>query len=281
MGDAEMLLLVDDEQPDVGKLDALGQQRVGADDDVDAAARQPGLDLLGLGGGYQARELLDPHRIVGEALLEGFVVLATQQRGRHHHGDLLARHHGDEGGAQGDLGLAETDVAADQPVGRRALAQVLHRVADGAVLILGLGEREARAELVEQPFRRRIARRRAKLTGGGDVDQLVGHVAHPLFQPRLAGLPGGAAQLVELHPALVRAVAAQDLDVLHRDEQLVVAVIEQPQAIMRRAADLDGDQAVVAADAVIGMDDQIAGLQRRSVRDDVFRPDFRLAGRAG
>ena len=37
VGDAEMLLLVDDQQSEVGELDALGEQGVGADDDVDAA----------------------------------------------------------------------------------------------------------------------------------------------------------------------------------------------------------------------------------------------------
>ncbi len=35
--DAEMLLLVDDQQPEMGEADILGQQRVGADDDVDPA----------------------------------------------------------------------------------------------------------------------------------------------------------------------------------------------------------------------------------------------------
>ena len=38
--DAEMLLLVDDQQAEIGELDALAEQRVGADDDVDVAARR-------------------------------------------------------------------------------------------------------------------------------------------------------------------------------------------------------------------------------------------------
>ena len=33
--DAEMLLLVDDEQAEIGELDVLAEQRMGADDDVD------------------------------------------------------------------------------------------------------------------------------------------------------------------------------------------------------------------------------------------------------
>ena len=46
VGDAEMLLLVDDDQAEVGELDALGQQRMGADDDVDGAVLQAALRTL-------------------------------------------------------------------------------------------------------------------------------------------------------------------------------------------------------------------------------------------
>ena len=46
MRDAEMLLLVDDDQAEVLELDALAEERVGADDDVDRAV---GEALLGLG----------------------------------------------------------------------------------------------------------------------------------------------------------------------------------------------------------------------------------------
>ena len=34
---AEMLLLIDDQKAEIGELDTLGEQRVGADDDVDVA----------------------------------------------------------------------------------------------------------------------------------------------------------------------------------------------------------------------------------------------------
>ena len=59
---------------------------------------------------------------------------------------------------------------------------------------------------------------------------------------RLALLPARAAEPVELRRAFVRAVARQKFDVLDRQEQLA-AVILQLQAIMRRAGDVDGLQA--------------------------------------
>ena len=39
--DAEMLLLVDDEQAEIPELDRLAEQRMGADDDVDLAVGEP------------------------------------------------------------------------------------------------------------------------------------------------------------------------------------------------------------------------------------------------
>ena len=64
-------------------------------------------------------------------------MLPRQQRGRHHHRDLLAVHRRDESRAQRHLGLAEADVAADQPVHRPAGAEILQHGVDGRQLIVG------------------------------------------------------------------------------------------------------------------------------------------------
>ena len=117
-------------QAEIGELDALAEQRMGADDDVDVAVFDARLDLGELLGGDQARGLRDLHRQAREALGEGLEVLARQQRGRHHHRDLLAGHHGDEGGAQRHLGLAEADIAADQPVHRPAGGEIVQHGVD-------------------------------------------------------------------------------------------------------------------------------------------------------
>ncbi len=78
-----------------------------------------------------------------------------------------------------------------------------------------------------------------------------------------------AAEPVELDAGLLRAVARQQLDVLDRQEQLVAAGIMDFQAIVRRAGGLDGAQADEAADAVIDMDDEIAGGQTRHLGDEI------------
>ncbi len=73
-------------------------------------------------------------------------MLLGQQRGRAQHRDLLAVGHGDEGGAHGDLGLAEADVAADQAVHRLAGFHVVDHGVDGGQLVGRFLEAEAVGE---------------------------------------------------------------------------------------------------------------------------------------
>ena len=91
---------------------------MGADQDVDLARLEVGQDGFYLGRRAQAGDALDPEREVGEALAEGAEVLLGEDRGRDQDDHLLAVGGGLDGGAQGDLGLAEADVAADQAVHR-------------------------------------------------------------------------------------------------------------------------------------------------------------------
>jgi hypothetical protein len=66
--DAEMLLLVDDHQAEMRETHILGEQRMGADDDLDLAGGDLLLDLLRVLGRDEARQLGDAHRQPGEAL---------------------------------------------------------------------------------------------------------------------------------------------------------------------------------------------------------------------
>ena len=113
------------------EADRLAEQRVRADDDVDGAVLDAGLDG-GLAPWRRPGATAWPMRTGRPWKRSAKVreVLARQQRRRHHHRHLLAGQRGDEGGAQRHLGLAEADVAADQPVHRLAGGQVLQHVAD-------------------------------------------------------------------------------------------------------------------------------------------------------
>ena len=74
--------------------------------------------LLDVAGLAHARDRLDAHREVAEAVAERLQVLLHEQRRGREHEHLAARDRDQERRAHRDLGLAEADVAADQPVHR-------------------------------------------------------------------------------------------------------------------------------------------------------------------
>src|SRR6185503_10890991 len=110
--DAETLLLVDDDETEIGELHVLGKQSMRADDEIDAAGAQLFEHLLLLGGSLESADRLDPERVVAEPFAERPLVLLGKHRRRHEHRDLLSELDGLERSADGDLRLAEADVAA-------------------------------------------------------------------------------------------------------------------------------------------------------------------------
>ena len=198
-------------------------------------------------------------------------MLAGEQRRRHHDRDLLTVHRGDEGGAQRDFCFSESDIAADEPVHRPAGGEIGEHGGDCGVLVLGLLVRKAGAEFVVETGGQREPRRLAQLPLGGDLDEFAGDFADAVLHPRLARLPGGAAEPVELGAGLLGAVARKQFDILDRQKQFVAAGIMDFETIVRRAGSLDRAQAGKAADAVIDVDDEIAGGKARHFGDEILR----------
>ena len=261
VADAKVLFLVDDQQTQIPELDRLAEQRVGADHDIDIAVGQPLLDLRQLLGRDQARGLRHVDREPAKTLGEILAVLPCEQRGRHHHGNLLAVERDRKRRAQRHLGLAEADVAADQPVHRPAAFEVLQRGRDRPQLVLGFLIGEARAELVIDMRLHRHFRRFVQMPLGRDLDQFAGDLADAVLELGLARLPAAAAQPIQFDIGVVGAVARQQFDVLDRQEQLSFGGIMQFETVMRRAADLDGLQSDKATDAVLDVNHEIAGRQ--------------------
>ena len=233
-----------------------------ADDDVDVALAEPLARLLGLLRRDKARKAPD---IQGEAFETGgkiLVMLAGEQGCRRNHRDLLAVHRRDEGGAQRNFGLAETDIAADEAIHRLAAFEVRQDIGDGAVLIIGFLVLEPVEELVVRPFLDFEDRRFPQGAGGSDLHQLARDRLDPLLEARASLLPRFTAQSVELDRFLARSIAAEDVDILDRDEQLVSAAIFELHAVVLRFAHRNRFEAEIFADPVFGMDDQIADAER-------------------
>ena len=234
-----------------------------------APSASPFLTWVSSFGGDQPRGLRDIDGKAAEALGKGPAVLPRQQRGRHHDGDLLAVERDRERRAQRHLGLAEADVAADQPVHRPAAFEILQRGVDRAKLVLGFLIGEARAELVIDMRLHRHFRRLVQMPLGGDLDQFAGDLADAVLELGLARLPAAAAQPVEFDMGVIGAVARQQFDILDRQKQLGLGGIMQFETIMRRAGDVERLQADETADAVLDMNHEIAGGEARDLRDEI------------
>ena len=268
------MLLVEDDQAEARELHVLGEQPVGADEDVDLAGGKVGDGLLLLLLAAEARQFGDLDRPVGKAVGEGVVVLLGQQRGRAQHGDLLAAGDGDEGGAQRDLGLAETDVAADQPVHRLARAHVGDHGIDRGHLVGCFLEAETVGEgfQVVLPEIELVALTRGAL--GIEMQQLGGGVANLLGGFLLRLFPLAAAELVQLHGLRIgAAVAADQMQLRHRHIKHIAAGVFEMQELallFRRAAGGEQRQAQIAADAVLLMDHRVVDLQFGQVAQPAF-----------
>ena len=124
-------------------------------------------------------------------------MLLGQQGGGHQHRHLPVALGGDEGGAHGHLGLAETHVAADHPVHGLARLHIGEYRFDGLKLIRGLFEIEGGREGLVLRVRSRKGNPLAGGAAGVDLQQLGGHVADLFGRLALGLLPLVAAQAVQ------------------------------------------------------------------------------------
>ena len=258
---AEALLLVDHEQPEVLRLHVGRQQAVRADEHVDRARLEVAHHRVLLLGAEEARQHLDPHRVVGEALAERLAVLAREQRGGHEHDDLRALLHRLERGAHRDLGLAVPDVAADEAVHRDRPLHVALDVVDGLELVGRLLERERLLHLVlpRRVGSERVTGRRQALPV--EHDELLGDLAHRAAHTRSLLLEVGAAHAVERR-RLAAGVLAHEPDLVGGHVDLAVLELE-PEVVALDAAHGERLHLEVAADAVLVVHDVVAGLRDR------------------
>ena len=224
--------------------------------------------LLHLGRLAEARDHLDPHREVAVALAERVPVLLREHRRRHEHQHLLAGDGDRERGAQRDLGLAEADVAADEPVHRARRLEVLLDRLDRARLVLGLAVRELRLEPLDPLLLDVVGDAGPRLALRVELQQLAGHLAQVLAGAGLEVVPGLAAELRERGRVRVGADVARDLaDLLVRDEDAVLAAEREQQVVADDAGDLLRLEAEQLRDAVVLVDDVVARAQVGEARE--------------
>ena len=102
-----------------------------------------------------------------------------------------------ERGANCDLGLAEADVTADEPVHRPRRLEVFLDGLDRTCLVVGLAVRERSLEPFEPLVREVEAGALGPLALRVEREELAGELAHGLARPGLEVLPRLAAELRE------------------------------------------------------------------------------------
>ena len=211
-----------------------------------------------------------------------FKVLKREHGGRREKGGLLVVHDGLEGGTHRDLGLAVADIAAEQAVHRRGRLHVLLDVGDGADLIGRRLVREGALELLLPVGVWREGMSRHGLALGVQLQELLGHVAHGLFDAGLRFFPGRAAKAVE-RGTRAAGVFLDEVQPFDRNEELVFAGVAQLEKLLRRltraghAELLEADE---LPDAMVDMDDEIAHLEVAKIREKRSGETVPLVARA-
>ena len=267
---AEALFLVHDDQSQILVDDPFASHRAGADDDADGAVREPRLHRLLLGGARQTGQAGDGDAGALEPGAEAFPMLLGENRRRGGDGNLTSRQrrHGD--GAKRNLGLAEADIADDQPVHRPTAREIGSYRLDCGELVGRFGEGKATREpLIVGGRRIQHGRRliRALRREGGELtrglrDRLVD------LAPSL--VPARAVELVQPDRVLLRTIAPQSIGFRDGHEARGVVGITQGDrvAAFRRVARHrldahDHGEAMILVDNDIARSQLHAGIEPR------------------
>ena len=267
---AKALLLVDDHHAQVLGVHVGRKQAVRADEHINRALGKRLERALLLRRGAEAAEHFDLEAKRGKALKERLVVLLGQNsRGTEHH-DLAAGVNALKRRAQGNLGLAETHVAAQQAVHGLGRLHVGLDIGDSLQLVARLVVGEA---LLHLDLLGRVGR--AGDTGNRRAARIqVDQVKRQLFGV-LACLVGGTRPVGGIEPGQARLVAVganiacDAVDLLERHVELVAVGIFQQKVVALLAAHFLARDLAKERDAVGSVHHVVARLKREGDLRDV------------
>ncbi len=211
----------------------------------------------------EPRELANRDRERREALGEGDEVLLAEHRGGHEHRHLTALDRGLERRAHRKLGLAESDVPADDAVHRSGRLHVALDLLEDEHLIGRLLVRKRAFELLLPRAVGCVRMTLRLLAARVETEQLAGDLLGALLDTAARALPFAAAETRQLRVRLGAAdVAVDAIEVLGGDEQPIPFGVLEEHVLVHRAG-VVGDRAHLdeARDAVIAVDDEVAGRE--------------------
>ena len=214
---------------------------------------------------------VDPHRVAGEPLAERLAVLVREQRRRREDRDLLAVLHRLERrrASRPRSCRSRRRRRSSRSIGTgRSMSAFTSTIACELVRRLLVRERVLDLALPRRVGREREAGRREALAV--EDHELGRDLLHRAAHPAARLLPLGAAHLAERR-RVAAGVAPDRADLVRRHVELVAAAVREQQVVALDAADRPRDHALVAADAVHLVHDEVAGLQVLVVVDGLAR----------
>ena len=213
------------------------------------------------GGGAKAAEHFDSRGKRGETLLERFKMLESEDRGGREDGDLLVVGNGFEGGAHGDFGFAVANVSAEEAIHRGRFFQIALDIANRSELVGSFLKLE-RVFKFALPVA--VGRERKALGGFAlrvKKQELVRHVFEGFADAGFARSPRCAAQAIELRLGTFDdAIALDQIHAFERNVESRVIGKTQQHELAATAVGFDEAKPFELADAVINVDDVVAGF---------------------
>jgi len=208
-----------------------------SNEDVDFSDGKVTQDLFDLFGFSKAVQRFDAHGVAVKPGGEGFEVLLGQQGGGHEDGDLFGIEDSAHGGAHGDFGFAEADVAADEPFHGPRLLHVFEDGLNGFVLVWGFGVVKTRFEGLKVGVWRREGEAWLLLSFGVEIEEVDRELADALPDFLFGAFPGAAAQFVEFVGFFCAGVLLDTFETLDGDVEFAFFGVDDVEEIAFDAAD--------------------------------------------
>ena len=231
-----------------------------ADKDIQLARRQPSQRLFNLAGRSCTTDIIEGAGKILQSPAERLIVLKSQHRRRHEHSHLFIVCNGFEGRTDRDLRLAETDIAANQPVHRPFALHIGFDVSRRLHLVGRIFVDETGFKLIlhEAVRTERIAFLLSTLRI--EFDQIAGNIFDFLLRAVFHLLPCTAAQLVQRRRfAVFPFVFRQLMERMNTDEEDIVVTVNQLDGFLYLAVHLRAHKSAKLPDAMIDMHDIVAG----------------------
>ena len=259
-GDAELLLLINNQQTKVFELNVFSQDTVGTDKNIHFPFGKPFHYSLCLSSGAGTTQILHPARQAFQSLLEGLEMLIGKYGSGHQYSHLLIVRHSLESGTNSHLRLAEAHVTAHQAVHRTGTLHVGLHVGSSLTLVGGILIDEGGFQLPLQEAVGTVLETLLLAALRVEFYQVAGNILYLRLGAVFQLLPGSGAELVEAGRfTLLSLVLGNLVQRVDGDKHHIFVLIDNLHHLLRGVTVGDTYQSGKTPHTVVGMHHIVAG----------------------